>query len=172
MINYIRGDLFSHSTTKVSILAHANNCRGSWGAGVATIFRKKFPSTYKEYVAYCKQQPEPASLLGSTYLIPAQQSDPAYGNGTYVACLFTSDFAGRKKLAPDDIVKHTATAMTDLEKQTHQLAANGVPLETHDGHYVVNMPKINAGLFGVPWEQTAEVLEASTLHINVYVIDT
>lgn len=164
MISYIQGDLFTHKPADpaaATILAHACNCRGSWGAGVAATFRKKFPSSYQKYASFCHDHSDdPAALLGTTLLIP--------DNNTYIACLFTSDLTGRNKLLPDDIVQHTQTAMNHLHQQLNQLDINF----ERNTHIVVNMPKINAGLFGVPWEDTESVLEDhKDLDINVYVID-
>lgn len=179
MIRYIKGDLFSHKprNSAISILAHACNCQGSWGAGVAKIFQKKFPSTYDVHTNYCKQHSTRGSqspLLGTTQLIPSSVSDPGTNGGEdnfYVACLFTSDFAGAKKLEPLDIVHYTDLAMLDISKQLVELSKSK-EIETEDGKFVINMPKINAGLFNVPWEATEAVLKKyDRLHINVYVID-
>lgn len=176
MINYIKGDLFSHRaslTTKKTIFAHACNCRGSWGAGVASVFYKKYPSAFEIHKDYCRKFH--SKLLGTTQLIPTQASDPGNSDNNaalpYVACLFTSDFAGMKKLSPPDIVHYTDLAMQDLLKQFEEI--DTAEFEEENGKIVVNMPKINAGLFAVPWEETEAVLKKydSHLHINVYVID-
>lgn len=173
-LNYIKGDLFSHKAQASSILAHACNCRGSWGAGVAAIFKKQFPSTYKLYVEHCKKHADnPAGLLGSTYLIRSEVSDPGNvgrGNVAYVACMFTSDAFGRRKNTADDIVENTDKSMTHLEQQLQSLAQKE-SIEQLDGKSVVNMPKINAGLFNVPWEETETVLKKHDAFVNVYVLD-
>ncbi|CCE87002.1 Piso0_005528 [Millerozyma farinosa CBS 7064] len=177
MIQYIKGDLFSHKAAakSSSILAHACNCRGSWGAGVAKVFLNKYPSTFEVYAKYCENhRADPSKLLGTTLLIPSKPSDP--GNTTdgvsYVACLFTSDYFGAKKLGPKDIVAYTDKAMEDLKNQIDSMK-DKVSFETgKDGNPVICMPKINAGLFGVPWPQTEEALtKFNDLDINVYVID-
>ncbi|ODV64788.1 hypothetical protein HYPBUDRAFT_144649 [Hyphopichia burtonii NRRL Y-1933] len=178
MIKYIKGDLFSHTPIdkSVSILAHACNCRGSWGAGVARVFQSKFPSAYEKYVDHCSQHSsDPSKLLGTSYLIPTSSSDPGNRNGHqfYVACLFTSDFAGRKKLTPKDIVANTNLSMQHLLSQVEELQTHGTKFESNDSSdlIVVNMPKINAGLFNVPWEDTEQELQQFDVDINVYVID-
>lgn len=150
------------------------------------MFRKHFPSAYDRYVDHCrKHSANPAGLLGSTYLIKSDSGDP--GNfekplAAYVACMFTSDAFGRRKDVPDDILENTRQSMEDLDKQLASLVDQGESIEQKDGVCVVNMPKINAGLFSVPWEETAAVLEgenASSVkdnfhekrsHINVYVL--
>ncbi|CAH2351145.1 ADP-ribose 1''-phosphate phosphatase [[Candida] railenensis] len=171
MINYIKGDLFS---SKSSILCHACNCYGSWGGGIAVIFRKKFPRSYKIYNEHCKKT-KAAELLGTTLLIEPE-------NGQRVACLFTSNLTGAKKLPPNEIVHYTDLAMKDLIRQLHlenengsgdkSLAEAGNGKESETNNLNISMPKINAGLFAVPWDQTEEVLEkyANETEITVYEI--
>lgn len=149
MLQYIQGDLFQSNDV---VLAHACNCRGAWGAGVAAIFRKKFPHAFQAYKRHCSDN-LPLEILGTAFLADT-------GDGRWVACLFTSDHAGAGKLAPTEILVHTATAMADLERQM-----------TAYGQQSVSMPKINAGLFAVPWENTEEVIAKSTLNITVYTLD-
>lgn len=135
------------------------------------MFRSRFPSAYHQYAQHCANHAEdPATLLGTTLLIPITQNDRGYT--FYVACLFTSDFAGAKKLGPQDIVRHTDEATSDLVQQINELRAKGLKFEDNGRGVVVNMPKINAGLFNVPWEDTEKVLLSyGDLDINVYVID-
>lgn len=174
MIKYIKGDLFGHkpaNSAAISILAHACNCRGAWGAGVARIFRTKFPSAYCQYVQHCSDHADdPSKLLGTTLLIPTLPDGA--GNTFYIACFFTSDFAGRQKLGPADIVHYTGYCTADLIKQVNELKANGLLFEDNGQGLVVNMPKINAGLFNVPWEDTeSALLRYEELDINVYVLE-
>ena len=108
-------------------------------------------------------------------MIPSSSSDPGNENGqktVYVACLFTSDYYGKKKLTPSDIAANTDLSMKDLSTQLELLKKEKEIESTEKGELVVNMPKINAGLFAVPWENTEEVLRKfDNLHINVYVVD-
>lgn len=172
MINYIKGDLFKHvssSPDKISILLHACNCKGSWGAGVAYAFKKYYPSTYKVHQSYCKSVAKSSDLLGTCQLIPSSSDDLGHKTTgkVLVACLFNSDGFGANKLPPNDIVKYTDMAMKDLINQLDKIQN----LDQIDGKTVINMPKINAGLFAVPWEMTENVLiKYDNLYINVYVI--
>lgn len=137
MIHYIKGDLF----TAQGILAHACNCHGVWGGGIALVFKKKFPKAYKVYHEHCLQR-SPEQLLGTCLLIPENQS-------TSIACLFTSHSSSES-----EIVAHTKDAIADLIRQTSD---------------PVNMPQINAGIFAVPWEKTEAVLkEYPKTTFNVY----
>lgn len=179
MITYIKGDLFSHATqAPYRILAHACNCRGSWGAGIARAFREKLPSTYAPHVKHCNERKEtPSPLLGTTQLIYSRETIPSLGSEhnktlSIVACLFTSDFAGTKKLPPHEIVKYTRLALQDLEQKLEACEHADTLERDENSAIVVNMPKINAGLFAVPWEETEAVLqEFPSLSFNVYVLE-
>lgn len=155
LIKYVKGDLFCAPAG--AILAHSCNCRGSWGGGVAAVFRRKFPGAYKTYENHCAKH-APTQLLGTCLMIPTDISDP--GTGDYIiACLFTSDLGGGGADAPDQILRHTKSALGDLKEQLQELDNPSQP---------VYMPKINAGIFRVPWEDTEAVLKESDHNYVVY----
>lgn len=164
MVSYIRGDLFSHTSSQAPVLAHACNPFGLWGGGIAAVFKKKFPSAYKLYANHCKQQGP--NLMGTSLLLPTEPNDPG-NNGNppvYIACLFTSDFNS----PPSEIVENTRKSMLEL---SHQLLLLSNVEKDSEKKVVVNMPMINSGIFNVPWEQTEAVLKkCPELHINVYTI--
>lgn len=163
MVCYIKGDLFSLTSRHPAVLAHACNPFGLWGGGIAAVFKKKYPSAYKRYAAHCEKHGP--HLMGLALVIPTAANDPG-NNGrvpVYVACLFTSDFESD----PEEIVENTRNSLKQL---THQLHALG-DTEKVNNPIVVNMPKINSGIFRVPWDQTETALdECIDLHINVYTI--
>jgi len=135
VIDYQKLDLFSAPTG--SLLAHACNCHGVWGSGIAVTFKATFPKSFEEYKQYCRDKGKDA--LG-TSLITSER----------VACLFTSFNYGVKRDPPHNILMHTAKAVTDLLSKigpTDQVFSN----------------KFNSGFFGVPWEHTEEELAASLL---------
>ena len=102
---YITGDLFS--APRNSILVHACNTRGSWGAGIALAFRDRYPEQYQRYRAHCKAHGQ--ALVGTCLLIPGDEHD--------VACLFTSRAYGKYKDTPAEILAATKTAVQDLMEQ-------------------------------------------------------
>ncbi|KAK6438928.1 ADP-ribose 1''-phosphate phosphatase [Oleoguttula sp. CCFEE 5521] len=144
------GDLFDSPPN--SILLHACNCRGSWGAGVAAVFKKKYPAAYKVHVAHCKAT-KAEDLLGTAQLIPPQASDAKSGESHWIACLFTSVDVGKKKGSRESILEATGEAMQGLLKQIDEVEES-VTISS------IRMPKINQGLFDVPWERTQAVLES------------
>ncbi|AOW00335.1 ADP-ribose 1''-phosphate phosphatase [Yarrowia lipolytica] len=162
-LTYVQGDLFEESP-RPAVLAHACNCLGSWGSGVAAGFKQKFPGAFVEYKRHCdKYSDDNSALLGTCQLI--ETHDAQTGELVYVACLFTSVRFGARVDGPEQIVKQTKLAMQDLQKQ---LAKMSGPI---DGNSTVHMPKINAGLFRVPWRDTEKVLEEVGQPCTVYVID-
>lgn len=165
-VKYVKGDLFHHKAKGTAILLHACNCKGSWGAGVAAGFRQKFPSTYEVHKQYCQQfESKSEVLLGQCQLIKSSNTDPGTKDigECFVGCLFTSDNFGTKKLPPDDILRYTEIALNNLVRQL-----KGLDVEHESGRPIISLPKINAGLFGVPWHQTEKILETIDLNFIVY----
>ncbi|KAH3662415.1 hypothetical protein OGAPHI_005667 [Ogataea philodendri] len=162
-INYVKGNLFrlaAKPATEPVYLAHACNCLGVWGGGIAAEFRRQFQSTYKVYHEHClKYKSDPSELLGTALIIPADRKDSGYVSGTgdklSVVCLFTSVMGGE---SPEEIAKYTELAMQDLKTQLSQTTTQ----------YVLAMPKINAGIFGVPWSLTERALTAVGVPCTVY----
>lgn len=129
-ITYIQGDLFQLAP-KDANFAQACNCQGVWGAGIAAQFRNKFPLSYKNYVDYCISTND--TIIGTTLV-----------HGQTVSLLTSVDI-GKAKDSPDLIIKNTRSAIVDL-------------IISYPHITELHMPKINAGLFAVPWYDTEEVL--------------
>lgn len=161
MLQYIKGDLFAHSSGQITLLAHACNPFGLWGGGIAAQFKKRYPSAFTLYADHCRKHGQ--SLLGKSLIIPTKESDPGPGGGkVYIGCLFTSNFEN----TPEEIVQYTQSSMEELEQQLKQLLG----VEQDSGKSVVNMPMINSGIFNVPWKDTEAVLKTTNLHVNVYTL--
>lgn len=137
MLQYKRGDLFSASGPNI-VLVHACNCKGSWGAGIATQFRRNFPLAHKDYQELCHKHD--SRLLGMGVYHKRNDSTE-----TPVGYLFTSLNYGKAKDSKHNILKNTKKSITCL--------LNVLPKDTE-----VCSPKINAGLFAVPWEETEQVI--------------
>lgn len=191
MIKYVKGDLFQltkTSVTKPLLLAHACNCLGIWGGGIANLFKNRYFSSYELYHTYCHSfQESPTELLGTSLLLPVSSSDAGFVNGNLqenliIVCLFTSVIVQE---AESEIAKNTELALLDLKlklknpnlienkisrsiiKQynTKIIDSNGL---IDINKYIINMPKINAGIFGVPWELTERAIERSKLNCQVF----
>ena len=105
-ITYITGDIFTAPPN--TILVHACNTQGLWGAGIALSFKKEYPAQFKVYEAHCKEL-HGQTLVGTCLLIPGEKHD--------IACLFTSKKYGRGKDSPEEILSATQMAVGDLMRQ-------------------------------------------------------
>lgn len=143
MIKYLTGNLFNLAPSG-SYLAHACNCQGLWKSGIAAEFYARYPTDYEEYKNFC------ARSSACNY-----EDKPALGKGLVtsnkVICLMTSWDYGPRKDPVSTIILSTELALLDL---TDQLPPNAV----------VYSPKINSGLFAVPWETTEYVLNQFLIH--------
>ncbi|PMD49594.1 uncharacterized protein K444DRAFT_510750, partial [Hyaloscypha bicolor E] len=130
-----------------TVLIHACNTKGSWGAGIAVAFKTFCPHAYEVYHTHCLSTPV---QTGTCLLIPPCESDA--GPKHWIACLFTSAAYGKKKDAPEEILRNTETAVRDLLVQV-QLARGRDEMIAG-----LRMCRINSGRFGVEWERTEAVL--------------
>jgi ADP-ribose 1''-phosphate phosphatase len=126
-IEYVDGDLFSKAPAG-AFLAHACNCQGSWGAGIAAQFKSKYPKDYVEYLNDCRKTSPGDALITKNKII----------------CLYTSLGFGSRVDPRKVILKNTKVSLENLR---YELPFNAA----------VYSNKFNSGLFGVPWEET-EVL--------------
>lgn len=147
MIKYIKGDLFELAPSN-SMIIHAVNCQGVWGSGVAKTIKDKFFQEFLVYHSYCYTKQTDFTTKASGAL-----GESLIANR--VVCLFTSLDYGIKVDNPEKIIENTKKAIDDLLTKTPCT-------EFH-------LPKINSGLFKVPWEQTEAILKEYP-HIiwNVY----
>lgn len=105
---------------------------GSWGGGIAAILEPNSPSQLRLFQLLPQQQ----NLLGKSLLLKADDFDESK---IYIACLFTSDFSQ----TPEQIASYTYKSLEDLATQM-----KSVPdVELNGVKKVINMPKINAGIF-------------------------
>lgn len=153
-LTYHKGDIFA--APEHSLLIHACNTQGSWGAGIAAAFRTRYPGAYKIYRDYCLVTHKPTTRpiqTGTCLLIPPSETN-SKAPKHWIGCLFTSAKYGKARDKPDVILKNTGPAMKELfEKVKEAQEIDG------DGVTEVRMCKINSARFGVPWEGTVEVLE-------------
>ena len=108
------GDIFFAPPN--TLLIHACNTEGSWGAGIAAAFKSHYPSAYQIYHDHCHMNG--GELWQKALLIPPQPDDKGE---IFVGCLFTSRSKGRKKDSPGQILGATGPAMRDLMRQVREL---------------------------------------------------
>ena len=116
------GDLFA--AADVDAIGHGCNCAGVMGAGIAVEFKRRWPAMFEEYRRRCL---DGRFGLGDVFAWP--------GDGLVVYNLGTQRTKGTK--ATLDAVA-TAT-----ERMLRDAAERGVT--------VIGLPRIGAGLGGLPW---------------------
>lgn len=150
-LTYHKGDMFADAP-KDCLLVHACNTLGVWGSGIAKAFKEQYPKAYAAHRLYCtkehtKSKPVPTGT--------AQLLAPCDDNKQdWIGCLFTSAKYGKNRDKPDQILKNTGESMQMLLELVSQVDAKVGK---------VRMCKINSGRFGVPWEQTEEVIKGIAL---------
>ncbi|KAF1348573.1 ADP-ribose 1''-phosphate phosphatase, partial [Delphinella strobiligena] len=150
------GDIFA--APPCSVVIHACNCEGHWGAGIAKAFKDHYPQAYSLYHHHCIQAKQ-SDLRGTAFLIPPQNSSHDQDEVTvnhFIGCLFTSRGKGRTKDSPTKILVNTRPAFEHLLRQAAEWNAKEND-EVKAGE--LWMCQINSGLFKVPWEKTRCVLE-------------
>ena len=149
-----------------TLLCHATNAQGTWGAGIAAAFKKHYPAAFKLYAAHCAKWPT-SSLLGTTFLIPPQEqsfSKIEREAQHWIGCLFTSEKKGKGKGSKESILEATGDAVRDLVRRVKDVnddaaGSKGGGASNRTTIASVRMCKINSGLFGVPWGATCAVVE-------------
>ncbi|KAL8892782.1 MAG: hypothetical protein Q9215_000374 [Flavoplaca cf. flavocitrina] len=135
------GDIFDSPPN--SILIHACNTKGSWGAGVAAAFKKYSPAAFNYQKYHCTTPTGPStslaayqkSLVGTCLLIspfpavetlnfkhrtPAKPTTQQVEKKYWIACLFTSSGYGKNVDTPSAILDATKRATADLREQIRE----------------------------------------------------
>ena len=138
-IIYMTGNLYT--TQPGHYIAHSVNAQGVMGRGFAKTYRELNPDSFSQYSNYCSKNNK-RSLVG-TYLktIDAKTNQLS-------ALLVTSEGYGTRVDAPSFILDATKKSVT-LFLRDH---CSGTKKQ------VIESPRINSGLFSVPWEKTEAVL--------------
>ncbi|KAF2709093.1 hypothetical protein K504DRAFT_468299 [Pleomassaria siparia CBS 279.74] len=138
-----------------TVLIHACNTQGSWGAGIAARFRSIYPEAYATYWRYCVKDHDPKTNpvpTGSCLLIPPCETG-AKSRRHWIACLFTSAKYGKAKDKPNAILRNTGPAVKEMLQQVRDAKRDGKEIAG------LWMCKINSARFAVPWARTVKVLE-------------
>jgi len=154
-IHHHRGDIFDAPPN--SLLVHACNSQGAWGAGIAKEFRVRYPCAYQVYRNWCLKEHDPHTDpvdAGTCLLIPPSESDSKKPKH-FICCLFTSVKYGKGKDTEDSIRQNTRPAFIQCLHEVREVefgSRGEVKIPE------IRMPKINSGNFGVPWEDTERLL--------------
>lgn len=135
ILELIQGDLFN---AKADAIGHGTNTKGKMGAGIAVLFKKKFPSMHELYVELCETFGD--ELGGRTYLY-----FDGINSDTYVANIFS-----QKKPGANAEVDLLIDALKDAYMKLRFEA------EIEDPHLAI--PLIGCDIGGLDW--TTEVRPA------------
>jgi ADP-ribose 1''-phosphate phosphatase len=163
-LTHHQADLFT--APPLTLLCHATNAQGTWGAGIAAAFKKHYAAAFKIYATHCAKWPT-HTLLGTTLLIPPQNnsfSKTEREANHWIGCLFTSERKGKGKGSKESILEATGDAVRDLVRRVKDVNEDAAGSKGGGGSSrtaiaSVRMCKINSGLFGVPWWATCAVVE-------------
>lgn len=134
MLHYRKADLFKNLVSG-AIIAHACNAQGVWGSGFAKQCKDRYPNAFNSYRTFCKSG-NYESVIGQCAIVGVDRE---------IACLITSEFYGKYRDTTDQILEATRKA---IEMFTQMIPEKSV----------VFSPKINSGLFGVPWLETVQII--------------
>ena len=122
------GDLF---TTDAPAIGHGVNCQGVMGAGVAKIFRDKYPKNYQAYKTACDLK---FLRAGETFVY--------HENDIYIFNIASQDQPGA-----DAQYKHVLRAGVDAAHQATNMGIDRVAI-----------PMIGCGIGGLEWDMVEEIL--------------
>lgn len=146
MIKYRKGNLLD---VKEGIIAHGVNCQGAMGSGVAKAIRDTYPSVYtmyKKHVDKWKKFGRHSELLGQVQFCPVDEVILETESFLEVANCFTQDwYATDRRCVNYEAVAQCFRSLNKL----YTLSS-----------YVLNIPKIGAGLAGGDWNVISAIIES------------
>jgi ADP-ribose 1''-phosphate phosphatase len=151
MITNRTGNVFS--APPGSILIHSCNAQGVWGAGVALQMKNRYWEAFQDFKKWLRHVT--CALTGYTRLLDRHFSSHS------VASMVVSNGRGSSVDSPEIILGHTAMAIRHLLLQEIKAA-----VEQKRPVRELHSPRINAGLFNVPWEQTEAIIRAQLASFN------
>lgn len=141
--SFVKGDLFRQDGLRA--LAHGCNCAGAMGKGIALEFRSRFPKMYAEYKRRCA---EGRFGLGDVF---------TWSEGGVTVFNLGTQKTWRTKAE----VQAIQAAVTKMIQEAEAMGITQVAL-----------PRIGAGLGGLPWEPVRALLlrlgEDTSVHLLVF----
>jgi O-acetyl-ADP-ribose deacetylase (regulator of RNase III) len=133
-VEYREGDLFDQSD--VYAIGHGVNCKGVMGAGIAVLFRRKYPEMYKQYVLWCD-----TGVLKPGGCMPWMpwETDPGH---------FVFNIASQNEPGADATVQWLVQGVEAAIAQAKKIGLNKLAV-----------PRIAAGIGGLTWEEVKETFE-------------
>lgn len=140
------------------VVAHGVNCLGVMGSGVALSVREVWPRVFddyrKAYELIVEKDLDPGLQLGEAQIICVDNGAPLY-----VCNVFTQVNFGSEKMQ----YAHSKAIFTGMLKV--------LAFAVSQGNLPVYIPKIGAGLGGLPWSESAsQILAANCIHPDIHII--
>jgi O-acetyl-ADP-ribose deacetylase (regulator of RNase III) len=129
-LELLRGDLFA---ADLPALAHGCNCAGVMGRGIAVEFKRRWPAMYAEYHRLCKQ----GRFQPGDVFVWSDDEKTIFNLATQ------RGFRGRVR-AELGAIETALAKMIEIAGERH------IP--------AIGMPRIGAGLGGLPWEEVHAVI--------------
>lgn len=126
---FVSGDLFRYPG--LAALAHGCNCAGAMGKGIAVEFRARYPDMYAEYKRRCTAG---EFTPGDVFAWPAPELT-IFNLGTQATW-------------------RTKATLAAIEKSVRTM----VHLAEHSAITAIGLPRIGAGLGGLPWPDVRALL--------------
>lgn len=142
----IQGDLFDPSL-KLDGLAQGVNCQGLMGAGIAVLFREKFPEMYNEYQALCTKSKHLLPGKVHSYLSMDDVRPDVYNLFTQFQPGANGDYA---------YVEHAAFNLRLVTEMLDSLYRGLTDGDTSG--YSVGMPWIGCGIAGLAKHNVEHIL--------------
>lgn len=178
-ITYKKGDCLAYGIKHPRVVIHSCNCNGTWGGGIARQMAIKYYRAESDYIDICDTFG--SKLLGKFILIPSYRTP-----NLLIGCLFTASFGGEQHGTGQSILHYTKLALQDMINKLSGEELIQDEIDSYSSKYMKNiqvymkipiseyeleMPKINSGIFGVPWPETEKLLEEfSSSKFTVYEI--
>jgi O-acetyl-ADP-ribose deacetylase (regulator of RNase III) len=130
-VQFVHGDLFA--ARELDALAHGCNCAGAMGKGIAVELHARFPAMYAEYKRRCAAG---RFQLGDVF---------EWDEGPLTVYNLGTQKTWRTKAQLADVERALATMIEVAERR---------------GIERIGLPRIGAGLGGLPWAQVKARIEA------------
>lgn len=144
-VKQFNGDLFD---ANLPALAHGCNCRGAMGAGIANVFKDKYPNMYTQYKSVCfRTDFQPGDVF---IWVPEKAGDPIIFN-----------LATQFNPGPDAKYSHIAISLNQAIIEAKKWDIK-----------VIGLPRIGCGIGGLDWNIVKTILEelATDIDLHVYSI--
>jgi len=170
MIEFVKGDIFESGC---QALVNPVNLNGVMGAGVAKVFKQKFPVNYKIYREACKGHPHPGSVYNSKELAWYEDKN-RFSIGTL--CCVRDVHVGRVFSVPVTVINFPTKTAWKLPSEFNYIRDGLLVLRDFlmEGKISsIAIPALGCGKGGLPWDKIKQLItlmleDVDNVTIKVY----